>query len=299
MTEAYNDALSEQLEKNIWDELAEEASSMTPGEYATTAADIVGIFDPTPVSDAVGGLLSLVRGDFLGAGLSVVGMVPYVGDLGKIGKIGKLAPRTARALETMLRRSDELASAGRATLKQVFKLDQVAAARRAAAERVRKAMLQARKGNVNCKDCKKLRGPAGESRQLQMPRNGTSGNWRGGGPDANGNGMFEFAEPKSLPDGRVVDTIEYRNGFPNFDEYVQGSKHDLWEVTGDAKGDASSLKKLMRETDPSWRPPSKSDYTLHHFEDGQVGYVPKNIHDRTTGGAAHTGGNSMVNNELF
>ncbi|CAM2068691.1 hypothetical protein SCOR_25205 [Sulfidibacter corallicola] len=60
--------------------------------------DIAGIFDPTPFSDIAGGLFSLVRGDFVGAGLSVVSIVPYVGDaIGKTGKFAKLF----RAIEKM------------------------------------------------------------------------------------------------------------------------------------------------------------------------------------------------------
>lgn len=42
--------------------------------------DVAGIADPTPISDAVSAGMSLGRGDYLGAGLSVVSMVPYFGD---------------------------------------------------------------------------------------------------------------------------------------------------------------------------------------------------------------------------
>lgn len=299
MTEAYNDALAEQAERNVWDTLADEATSMSGLEYTTLTADIVGIFDPTPISDGVGTVLSLAQGDFLGAGLSILGMVPYVGDLGKIGKIAKVAPRTARVLETVLTRSDELASVGATVLKQTFRLDQVAAARRAASERVRDAMLAARRGDPNCQDCAKLLGSAGERRRLIMPENGPNGNWRGGAPDANGNGVFQFSDPKTLPDGRQVDSIEFRGGSPVFDDYVEGGRHDLWEVSGNAQTDALRLRDQIRETNSTWSPPDSDDFTLHHFEDGSVGYVPSVIHSSNRGGVSHTGGNSMMNNELF
>ncbi|WP_308915779.1 hypothetical protein [Jannaschia sp. LMIT008] len=47
--------------------------------------------------------------------------------------------------------------------------------------------------------------------------------------------------------------------------------------------------------------PSHRDYVLHHFEDGQVGYVPQTIHDNGRGysGASHTGANSIMDNDLF
>ncbi|MEV0581792.1 polymorphic toxin type 17 domain-containing protein [Nonomuraea sp. NPDC050310] len=43
-------------------------------------ADLVGIFDPTPISDGVSGLLSLGQGDWKGAMLSMAAVVPYFGD---------------------------------------------------------------------------------------------------------------------------------------------------------------------------------------------------------------------------
>jgi len=60
---------------------------------------IAGIFDPTPISDGVDGLISLFRGDFLGAGISVVSMVPYIGDAAKLGKLGKFAETIAKAVD--------------------------------------------------------------------------------------------------------------------------------------------------------------------------------------------------------
>lgn len=60
---------------------------------------IAGIFDPTPVSDGLDGLISLFRGDFLGAGISVVSMIPYIGDAAKLGKLGKFAETVAKAVD--------------------------------------------------------------------------------------------------------------------------------------------------------------------------------------------------------
>ena len=60
---------------------------------------IAGIFDPTPISDGADGLISLLRGDFLGAGISVVSMIPYLGDVAKLGKLPKFAQTIARAVD--------------------------------------------------------------------------------------------------------------------------------------------------------------------------------------------------------
>ena len=300
MSDAYNDALSEQMKKNVWDQLKSEAANMSKLEYASVAADIAGIFDPTPISDGAGLLLSVAQLDGWGVLLSLGSMVPYVGDtLAKPLKIAKRAPRTARALEAFMRASDNLAQAGGAALKRSgLSLKQVAAARKQALERVQKAMLDCKNKMPGWERCQlKLGGP----RKLQMPESGKHGKWQtpGGAQPASGNGIFKFDEPKQLPDGRTVKEIEFRNGAPNFDKYVEGPKYDLWEVSGNAKTDGDRLAAMMREKNPNWQPPSKKHFVLHHFEDGKVGYIPRTIHDRAIGGAGHTGGNSMINNELF
>ena len=61
--------------------------------------DVVGLFDPTPISDGVNGVVSLFRGDFLGAGISAVSMIPYIGDAAKLGKLGKWAETVAKAVD--------------------------------------------------------------------------------------------------------------------------------------------------------------------------------------------------------
>jgi len=53
--------------------------------------DIVGMADPTPISDGANGLISLGRGDWFGAAISAVSMIPYIGDAAKLGKVGKWA----------------------------------------------------------------------------------------------------------------------------------------------------------------------------------------------------------------
>ena len=38
------------------------------------------MFDPTPTCDAIDGVISLLRGDYAGDAISVLSMVPYVGN---------------------------------------------------------------------------------------------------------------------------------------------------------------------------------------------------------------------------
>jgi len=58
-------------------------------DLAQLGLDVVGIAEPTPFADGSSGIISLFRGDWLGAGLSALSIVPYVGDLAKLGKLGK------------------------------------------------------------------------------------------------------------------------------------------------------------------------------------------------------------------
>jgi len=55
------------------------------------ALSVAGVFDPTPTCDAIDGLISLLRGDYVGAGISALSMLPCVGDAAKLGRLGKLA----------------------------------------------------------------------------------------------------------------------------------------------------------------------------------------------------------------
>ncbi len=51
---------------------------------------VIGIFDPTGIADGADALISIKRGDYWGAGISALGIIPYLGDLAKIGKLPKL-----------------------------------------------------------------------------------------------------------------------------------------------------------------------------------------------------------------
>lgn len=289
VSEHYNDALAEQIRKNVWDQLKTEAASMSKLEYDQVSADIIGIFDPT--SDAVGG-------DALGVLLSLAGRIPFAGDgLAKLAKIAKHAPKTKDALEIMLRACDNLAQAGKEVLQENgLTLEQVAEARSQALRKVQQAMLDAKQKKPGCEACKSAEGT---KRKLAMPNSGANGKWQtpDGEQPTDGNGFFKFEISIILPDGREVKEIEFRNGAPNFDNYVEGSKYDLWNVTGNVKKDLDELQKMM----PDWTPPDSAIFVLHHFEDGKIGYVPRALHDKNNGwkGVPHTGGNSMINTTVF
>lgn len=68
-------------------------------DMATFALDMVGIIDPTGIADATSGFISLWRGDWLGAGLSFLGIFAGIGDLAKFGKLGKYAKSLEKVVE--------------------------------------------------------------------------------------------------------------------------------------------------------------------------------------------------------
>lgn len=74
-------------------------------------ADGIGVFDPTPISDGVGMVLSLFNGDFVGAGLSLVSIIPYVGDAAAKGSKGA---RYASKFDKGLDVAEDARDAGRA-----------------------------------------------------------------------------------------------------------------------------------------------------------------------------------------
>jgi RHS repeat-associated protein len=57
-------------------------------EWVHGVLDAGGVADPTPILDGVNALLYAGEGDWSNAGISALGMVPYIGDAGKACKYG-------------------------------------------------------------------------------------------------------------------------------------------------------------------------------------------------------------------
>jgi hypothetical protein len=79
--------------------------SQTAKEITKMAVDVAGIVDPTPISDAVGAVLCLKDGDVLGAGLSILSMIPFVGD--SLGKPSKAA-KSSKSLATLREKTHKI-----------------------------------------------------------------------------------------------------------------------------------------------------------------------------------------------
>lgn len=156
-------------------------------ELAQAAVDAAGIVDPTPASDAIGMAMSIASGDWVGAGLSAISMVPYVGDaLGKTAKGARLLKRLkelAAAIARVTKRSDQFADPLRRRIE---------AARRARAAR--------REAIESVKECAR-KGEWGEG--VQLPR---TGKWEP--PAGIGHGRWTSADSKY--------SVRYKEGYPDF-----------------------------------------------------------------------------------
>ncbi|GIV03350.1 MAG: hypothetical protein KatS3mg015_2739 [Fimbriimonadales bacterium] len=63
--------------------------------------DAIGVFDPTGLADLLNGLWYAAEGDWANAGLSLIAIVPYLGDAAKIGRGVTKAGRGARAADEL------------------------------------------------------------------------------------------------------------------------------------------------------------------------------------------------------
>jgi A nuclease of the HNH/ENDO VII superfamily with conserved WHH len=248
-------------------------------DLVQAGVDAAGTVDPTPVSDLVGAGISIYRGDFIGAGLSLISMIPYAGDA-----LGKTA-KGARVLKKMnaLRKKIALVTE---RINVVRKQSREAAS---AAARARKQAQAAKKSvdDAACVNCPKPKVDLDNPFDTRSPTNGWSG-VRGDSawtPDAStsyGKDVLEWQKKHGMPPGTP---IQFREGFPDFSPYA------IHKVKIDMKGDPSDFtaaNNAMKEIDPNWKQPQ--GMTWHHSEDGTtMMLVPTEINS-----IPHTGGNALV-----
>lgn len=83
--------------------------------------DLVGVFEPTPFADGTNALISLGRKDWLGATLSAISILPYLGDAAKLGKLPKYSRSINKAI-TLAGKDAAFAEKLRPILRQLKKL---------------------------------------------------------------------------------------------------------------------------------------------------------------------------------
>jgi hypothetical protein len=114
-------------------------------DIAQFTLDVIGIVEPTPFADLTSGVISMFRGDWTGAAISAVGVVPYIGDLAKLGKVPKYLAKVENAIR-LARTNEKFAAVLRPVLERLrgaldrLPLDKVPVAVRDALERMRKTI---------------------------------------------------------------------------------------------------------------------------------------------------------------
>lgn len=250
-------------------------------ELAKTAADAAGIVDPTPTSDAISLAMSVAEQDWVGAFLSGVSFIPYLGDA--VAKPIKVA-RSTKAIAAIERQAAALAEQVAHYQDTAIRFVQRRMA--AAAERARrvKAAAQRHVGNAKCASCNRF--------GSQLPK---TGSWSG----EKGHSRW------TSDDGDV--SLDYKEGYPDFSTsnppsvYRSGDQEGIVEIEMTGKdSDFRKARDAMRKKlgDSNWPGNGKSapeGYTWHHTEDGAtIILVNKNVHNKAISGAAHTGGTSIV-----
>ncbi len=251
-------------------------------ENARAAADLAGLFDPTPISDGVSMAMSIAAGDWLDAGLSGLSMVPYLGDA--VAKTAKGA-RLAKKLATIGKRLAAATKKVEALKSTARKIEHS----RAAAARAIKKRADDAAAKMACKTCPKPSNRFGS----HLP---ATGRWKG----EKGNSRW------TSQDGSV--SVDYKNGYPDFSTSQPKSLKGSVEIpmTGKDSSDFAAAREAMRKKlgDPKWPGPGNGykpeGYTWHHKEDGvTMELVSTKVHNKAESGAAHTGGASIVEDPAY
>jgi len=286
---------------NIQDQLAKlegdtaKAGAELEKALLDSAIDLAGIVDPTPISDAIGFARSAASGDWTGAGLSLISMLPYAGDV--IAKPLKGLKVGKKILALKKRIADNVVKA-RQIVVNTLKND-------AAAIRVKRA---AKKGEDLGEELIQ-RCPMEVNRYgTHTPKKGWEGSGeRGNGPwNPNKSGMDsdKVKEIESITDGKP---IAFKEGYPDFSEYTYQAKGvDGKTISGEVeieiskKGDRDKDYTLANEAmakklgvDEFEEP---RDWTWHHVEDGTtMQLVPTQLHKNVP----HTGGVSIAKDPSY
>jgi hypothetical protein len=244
-------------------------------EEVQAALDAAGIVDPTPASDLASAALSASRGDWLGCGLSLISVVPYIGDA--VAKPVKGAKAAAR----LTKLADRLAG-----LKALR--NKALAARKKAADRVRELREKAKRAKLDevKQNCPKVN-PFGTRTPATGRWFGQKGNstWTPGKNTRNRRKIEKITGGKPIP---------FRKGYPDFSPYTYkgppGKGAVKIHMTGDNTADFAAANKAAGFD----RTPK--GFTWHHHQDGTtMRLIPSDLHNNVS----HTGGASIISDKRY
>ena len=264
-------------------------------DLAQAAIDAAGLFDPTPISDAIGAAMSVARGDWFGAAMSVVSMLPYAGDA--IGKTAKGAKLIAKMAKLRKRIADNIIK-GRQILTNALKKDAAAIRAKRAADKAKKIE------NAVINGC-----PVGGNRfGTQSPKEGwLKGSERGNGqwdPKKSGLTKDRINEIESVTGGKPV---KFKDGYPDYSDYtykakgadgrpVDASVEIKLDPNGNREKDFAEARKAMAEKLGQDKFKEPKGWTWHHTEDGTtMELVPSKLHNNVP----HSGGVSLAKDPSY
>lgn len=241
--------------------------------------------------------MSAARGDWFGAGMSLVSMLPYAGDA--IGKTAKGAKLVARIAKLRKRIADNILR-GRQIVANALKKDSAAIRAQRAAKKAEKI----EEGIIS--GC-----PVGGNRfGTQSPKEGWVKGERGHGkwdPAESGLADDKVQKIESVTGGKPID---FKEGYPNFSDYtykakatdgslVDGKVEIQLSPIGDRSKDFSEARKVMAErmgVDSFHEDDLPGNWTWHHKEDGTtMELVPSELHNNVP----HSGGVSMAKDPSY
>lgn len=259
-----------------------------------SALDLAGMADPTPVCDAASALISVARGDWFGAGMSLVSMIPYAGDA--IGKTAKGARLLKRLAKLKSRIADNVAR-GRQIVADALKKD-------AAAIRAKRALAKAEKIEEGVINGCPMRG---NRFGTQSPKEGWGKGERGNGewdPRKSGLDKDKVEDIESVTGGKPV---RFENGNPDFSEYVHQTKGADGKLVdakveieldraGNRENDFRAAREAMAEKLGVPRYKEPDGWTWHHKEDGTtMELIPSALHNNVP----HSGGVSVAKDPSY
>lgn len=288
--------------------------------YAELAADGVlaaAGWAPPPwgtVADVASLAKSVAKGDATGALFDAIGLIPIVGDAAKAGKLGKRGKAIEAAIDAaktkLARHAKNLINGRRAAAKKYWD-DIVTKGRKEFDKAIKNCSTQ------QCKDANAtLIGKHYERTPTGGPGKGSwSDGYRGDGkytPDRNsdlGQELQEFSKnPKLNPSGKAVDSITYKNGFPDYSELVvpagAGKRAEVEIIQAgnhgsDYKAADEALFAATGKTQATLEKELGTSLTWHHKEDGvTMQLLPENVHGGSNG-SGHAGGASLSGKEEF
>lgn len=257
-------------------------------EIAGAAADAAGLVDPTPASDLIGAGISIARGDYWGAAMSTVSMVPYIGDaVAKPVKavratkaIAGLEKKVAALTKTVndLKKAKREAEAVEAAAKEAKLAKETDAAKNSATK-------QEKAATKNDKDCETCREPLNPSTRFYVKPDGQTldtktysrnSGFRKGVKDKAWKGNVDPAT------GRVIDPVS-KKAMQKNEAWEMGHKPKMeyWKERDNAVNkwlydEKTTTRKefLDRMNDPSkYRPELPSSNRSHKGEDRSNDFI--------------------------